>query len=113
VAAAGALAVAAAALAPQEVGRLLAEDRWLRWQAEQAGTHRGPTIATVLVTFAAVALLLLAVCGYWATPNARAEMRVERRATACADLRRLESFGVRAGSNHRQLERACGASPGR
>jgi hypothetical protein len=91
----------------------VAEDRWLRWQAEQAGTHRGPTIATVLATFAALALLLLGVCGYWLAPAQRAEAREQTRAAACADLRRLERMGIHAGTNHRQLVRACGASTGR
>jgi hypothetical protein len=88
-------------------------DRWLRWQAEMAGTHDGPTITTVLVTFAVAAVLLLVLCGYWLAPTERAQAREQSRTTACADLRRLESFGVRAGANHRLLVRACHSSTGR
>ena len=38
----------------------MADDRYLRWQAEQAGTHSGPTVAQALAMFAAIALVLLA-----------------------------------------------------
>jgi len=38
----------------------MADDRYLTWQAEQAGTHSGPTVAQALAMFAAIALVLLA-----------------------------------------------------
>ena len=38
----------------------MADDRYLRWQAEQAGTHSGPTVAQALAMFAAIAVVLLA-----------------------------------------------------
>jgi hypothetical protein len=38
----------------------MAEDRWLRWQAEAAGTSDGPSIAQVLLVLATAAVLLLA-----------------------------------------------------
>lgn len=36
------------------------DDRYSMWQAEQAGTSSGPTVAQALAMFAAVALVLLA-----------------------------------------------------
>ena len=38
----------------------MADDRYLRWQAEQAGTSRGPSAGAALAMFAVIALVLLA-----------------------------------------------------
>jgi hypothetical protein len=38
----------------------IADDRWTTWQAEQAGTNRGPSIGSVLLLLAVVAALLIA-----------------------------------------------------
>jgi hypothetical protein len=38
----------------------MADDRWLTWQAEQAGTNSAPSIGAVLALLAVVALVLLA-----------------------------------------------------
>ena len=38
----------------------MADDRYLRWQAEQAGTSRGPSAGAALALFAIIALVLLA-----------------------------------------------------
>ena len=38
----------------------MADDRYLIWQAEQAGTSSGPSAGAALALFAAVALVLLA-----------------------------------------------------
>jgi hypothetical protein len=54
----------------------MAEDRWLRWQAEQAGTARGPSVGQLLASLAMVAALLLALAG---RPALTAEGGPERR----------------------------------
>jgi hypothetical protein len=38
----------------------MADDHWLSWQAEQAGTNHAPSIAAVLALLAVVTVLLLA-----------------------------------------------------
>jgi hypothetical protein len=48
----------------------VAEDRWPRWAAEQAGTSDGPSAAAVLLALALVALVLIALL---AGPEATAE----------------------------------------
>jgi hypothetical protein len=37
----------------------MADDRWTTWQAESAGTHRGPKITTVFFWFTVLTFVLL------------------------------------------------------
>jgi hypothetical protein len=41
----------------------VADDRWLSWQAEYAGTNRLPSIGATLALFALIAIVLLALLG--------------------------------------------------
>jgi hypothetical protein len=78
-------------------------DRYSIWQAENAGTSSGPTIAQVLFLLATITAFLLALA--W-SPLATQGGRPAR-VQACQDLQRLEAMGVRQGSNHRVLEELC------
>jgi hypothetical protein len=46
------------------------DDRWTTWQAEQAGTHTGPTTGTVLRL--AVLVLIAVICWQWFTTDSGA-----------------------------------------
>jgi hypothetical protein len=85
----------------------MAEDRWLRWQAEMAGTTDGPSIGTVLVTFAAGVALLLALLGGPAATSAQEPATGSRRGPACTELRRLERHGVSSGPTLARTRAAC------
>jgi hypothetical protein len=61
----------------------VAEDRWPRWAAEQAGTARGPSVGRLLVALAMVAALLLGLAG---RPAVTAEGgQVRRPPTLCQE----------------------------
>jgi hypothetical protein len=86
----------------------MAEDRWLRWQAEMAGTADGPSIGTVLATFAAGVALLLALLGGPAATGDRSPATGPRQLSpACAELQRLARHGVRSGASWRRAWTAC------
>ena len=85
----------------------MAEDRWLRWQAEMAGTADGPSVGTVLVSLAAGAALLLALLGGPAATSAQEPATGARRGPACAELRRLERQGVSSGPTLARTRAAC------
>lgn len=51
----------------------VAEDRWPRRAAEQAGTARGPSVGRLLVGLAIVAALLVALAGCRDTPGLASE----------------------------------------
>jgi hypothetical protein len=85
----------------------MAEDRWLRWQAEMAGTADGPSIGTVLVTLAVGAALLLALLGGPAATKAEEPTTGPRRGPACTELRRLERHGVSSGVTLVRTRAAC------
>jgi hypothetical protein len=85
----------------------MVEDRWLRWQAEMAGTADGPSIGTVLTTLAAgVALLLALLSGPTATTAEEPATR-PRLSPACTELHRLERHGTTSGPSYRRAARAC------
>ena len=85
----------------------MAGDRWLRWQAEMAGTADGPSIGTVLMTLAAGAALLLALLGGPAATSAEEPATGPRRGPACTELRRLERHGVSSGATLARTRAAC------
>ena len=85
----------------------MAEDRWLRWQAEMAGTADGPSIGTVLTTLAAGAALLLALLGGPAATSAEEPAAGPRHGPACTELRRLERHGVSSGPTLARTRAAC------
>jgi hypothetical protein len=85
----------------------MADDRWLRWQAEMAGTADSPNIGTVLVTLAAGAALLLALLGGPAATSAEDPATGPRHGPACTELRRLERHGVSSGPTLARTRAAC------
>jgi hypothetical protein len=85
----------------------MAEDRWLRWQAEMAGTADGPSIGTILMTLAAGAALLLALLSGPAATSAEEPATGPRLSPACTELRRLERHGVSSGATLAKTRAAC------
>jgi hypothetical protein len=85
----------------------MAEDRWLRWQAEMAGTADSPSIGTVLVTLAVGVALLLALLSGPAATSAAEPATGPRHGPACAELRRLERHGVSSGPTLARARTAC------
>lgn len=41
----------------------MADDRWATWQAEAAGTHKGPRTTTVFFWFTVLTLVLISMLG--------------------------------------------------
>jgi hypothetical protein len=85
----------------------MADDRWLRWQAEMAGTADGPSIGTVLTMFAAGAALLLTLLSGPADTSTEESATGPRRGPACTELRRLERYGVSSGPTLASTRAAC------
>ena len=85
----------------------MTEDRWLRWQAEMAGTADGPSIGTVLVTLAAAVVLLLALLRGPTATSAQEPATNSRLGPACTELRRLERHGVSSGATLARTRAAC------
>jgi hypothetical protein len=88
----------------------MAEDRWLSWQAEQAGTSASPSIGSTLWLFAIAAVLLLALLGSAGATTAGGGRGGEQ--PACAELRRLQRHGA-TGPSVARAERACHRSASR
>jgi hypothetical protein len=63
----------------------MAEDRWTTWQAEQAATHRLPTIWSVFLLFGLLAALALALVAGPTTATADGGQR--RQGSLCQEHR--------------------------
>ncbi|HYY79621.1 MAG TPA: hypothetical protein VFD04_10620 [Actinomycetes bacterium] len=86
----------------------MAEDRWLIWQAEAAGTHTGPTTLQVLLTFAVFAVLAVVLAlGSAVAGSPAGSAGVRDVPEPCATLHRLEHRGVRSGPAYRAAWWGC------
>jgi hypothetical protein len=89
----------------------MADDSWSSWQAEQAGTSSSPSIGSILLGFAIVAVLLLALLGSAGATTAGGGRDAGQ--PACAELARLQRHGA-TGPSVQRAARACQrASSGR
>jgi hypothetical protein len=83
----------------------MAEDRWLRWQAEAAGTSPLPSIGSVLLA-GLLAWLLAFTLAAQPQPTASAPTRAAE-TPVCVELARLQRHGVSTGSHFRAVRVAC------
>jgi hypothetical protein len=64
----------------------MADDRWLHWQAEQAGANRLPSAGAVFIVFALITVLLLnALGGYRAYAEQVERGNRGKPSTLCAE----------------------------
>jgi hypothetical protein len=86
----------------------MTEDRWLRWQAEAAGTSPLPSIGAVLLAGLLAYVLALSLA---AQPHS-VSSAPERAAVTpvCVELARLQRHGVTSGAHWRDTRAACRAA---
>jgi hypothetical protein len=88
----------------------MTEDRWLRWQAEAAGTSPLPSIGAVLLAGLLAWLLAMTLA---AQPRSVSSAPGRDRVVdtpVCVELARLQRHGVTSGAHWRDTRAACRAA---
>jgi hypothetical protein len=86
----------------------MTEDRWLRWQAEAAGTSPLPSIGAVLLAGLLAWLLALSLSSGQAPARSSPDRVVDT--PVCVELARLQRHGYTSGAHWRDTRAACRAA---